>query len=226
MSGAEAIVVLGLISSTISIVGGIKKVYEAAKSAHGLPKAFCEVAGRLPIVGNILSLAEQNIHNGNVDEDSCQGVKQVAKACEEKAKKLDELFHKAISPDGASDLKRYYKAVKACGKSSEVERLMKRILEDVQLLTCEHGMKIATKIQQDQIAQAITEVSAQNVDDPVLHRQDTPPPPPSSTVPFRQDPDFIIREALLEQLHSKCAMPAARIALDGLGGFGKVPARY
>jgi hypothetical protein len=36
---------------------------------------------------------------------------------------------------------------------------MKGMLEDVQLLACEHGMKTATQAQQEQIAQAITEVS-------------------------------------------------------------------
>jgi N-terminal domain on NACHT_NTPase and P-loop NTPases len=157
MSGAE---VLGVISSIISIVDGAKQVYDAARSAQGLPDAFREVAGRLPIVVDILGLAEQHIKNGDVDEDSCKGVKHVVMACREKAKKLDDLFHSAIPADGASDLKRYYKAVKAYGKGNEVENLMKGILEDVQLLACEHGMKTATEAQQEQISKAITEVSA------------------------------------------------------------------
>jgi hypothetical protein len=160
MSGVEAIAVLGVISSIISIVDGTKQVYDAATNAQGLPEAFREVAGRLPIVRNILGSAKQHIDKGDVDEDSCKGVKHVVEACEKKAKKLDELFHKAIPTDGASDLKRYYKAVKACGKGNEVENLMKGMLEDVQLLACEYGMKTATKAQQEQIAQAITEVSA------------------------------------------------------------------
>jgi len=160
MSGAEAIVVLGVISSIISIVDGTKQIYDAATNVQGLPEAFRDVAGRLPIVRNILGSAKQHIDKGDVDEDSCKGVKHVVGACEKKAKKLDELFHKAIPADGASDLKRYYKAVKAYGKGNEVENLMKGMLEDVQLLACEHGMKTATKAQQEQIAQAITEVSA------------------------------------------------------------------
>ena len=87
-------------------------------------------------------------------------MKHVVEACEKKAKKLDELFHKALLADGASDLKRYYKAVKACGKGNKVENLMNGILEDVQLLACEHGTKTATEAQQEQITQAIAEVLA------------------------------------------------------------------
>ncbi|CZR51282.1 related to kinesin light chain [Phialocephala subalpina] len=47
------------------------------------------------------------------------------------------------------------------------------------------------------------------------------PPAPSSTIPFRRDPDFIVRQILLDQLHEKCAAPAARTAVVGLGGVGK-----
>jgi hypothetical protein len=93
MSGAEAIVVLGVISSIISIIDGTKQIYDAATNAQGLPEAFCDVAGRFPIIRNILSSAKQHIDKGDVDEDSCKGVKHIVEACEEKAKKLDELFH-------------------------------------------------------------------------------------------------------------------------------------
>jgi hypothetical protein len=50
MSGAEAILVLRVISSIISIIDGTKQVYDAAKNVQGLPGAFREVAARLLIV--------------------------------------------------------------------------------------------------------------------------------------------------------------------------------
>jgi len=160
MAGAEAILVLGAISSIIAIIDGTKKVYDAATNTEGLPEAFREVSARLPIVRNILDSAKQCIDKGDVDEDSCKGAKHVVEACGKKTQKLDELFHKVIPADGASDLKRYYKAVKAYGKGNEVENLMKGILEDVQLLACERGLKTATEVQQEQVAKAIVEVSA------------------------------------------------------------------
>ena len=55
----------------------------------------------------------------------------------------------------------------------------------------------------------------------VQERPETPPSP-LSTVPFRDDPDFIDRGTLLDQIHEKCSKPAARIALVGLGGTGYV----
>ena len=160
MSGGEALAVLGAISAIISIIDASKKVYNAAKDTKGLHPAFREVAGRLPIVESILESAKQNIDERKVNDDSCKGVKHVAEACEEKVKTLDDLFHKAIPADGASDLKRYYKAVKALGRGNEVEKLMKGILEDVQLLACERGMNTATYDQEQEIVKAISDVSA------------------------------------------------------------------
>ncbi|KAJ5660390.1 hypothetical protein N7507_006841 [Penicillium longicatenatum] len=47
------------------------------------------------------------------------------------------------------------------------------------------------------------------------------PPCPLSTVPFARDPDFVSRDALLQQIHEKSLVPGSRIALVGLGGVGK-----
>jgi hypothetical protein len=173
MSGAEAIVVLGVISSLISIIEATKKTYDAATDSHGLPSAFREVASRLPIVKNILDSAQQHLTHGDVDETRCNGVKSVIEACTKKAKRLNELFDKAIPADGSSGVKRYLKAVKTLGKGNEIEKLMKGILEDVQLLASEHGMKIATNAQKEQITQAIVEVSALEPSVPDEEFQDT-----------------------------------------------------
>ncbi|OAL46892.1 TPR-like protein [Pyrenochaeta sp. DS3sAY3a] len=47
------------------------------------------------------------------------------------------------------------------------------------------------------------------------------PPRPSCFVPFRRDPDFVDRGTLLGQIGQRCAAPASRVALVGLGGVGK-----
>ena len=43
---------------------------------------------------------------------------------------------------------------------------------------------------------------------------------PFSTVPFSQDPDFVNRPEILAWIRGKCAGPASRAALVGLGGVG------
>ena len=160
MSGTEAGLVLGLISSTIAIIDASKKVYEAAKDTKGLPEAFREVAGRLPIVETILGSAKQNIGGGQVNNDSCKGVKHVVEDCEEKAKNLKELFDKVFPGEDASRMERYRKAVKVLGKGHRVEKLMQGILQDVNLLAGEKGINSTSKAQQEQILKAITDIAA------------------------------------------------------------------
>jgi hypothetical protein len=106
-----------------------------------------------------LSTAGQHIKDGNASEDLCKGVKQVIEACQEKAKKLEDLFRKVISDDNASRSESL-SAVRTLGKGNEVEKLMKGILEDVQLLAHEHNMKMASNIQLEQITTAVEEVAA------------------------------------------------------------------
>ncbi|KAG9668392.1 hypothetical protein KCU99_g9881, partial [Aureobasidium melanogenum] len=53
-----------------------------------------------------------------------------------------------------------------------------------------------------------------------LDRPETPPQP-SCFVPYGRDPDFVDRGTLLDQLRRRCAAPASRVALIGLGGVGK-----
>ena len=160
MSGAEALALLGGISAIVAIVDATKKIYDTAHDARGLPKSFREVAARLPVVQNILRSSMQRLEDDAVGIESTRGLKDILWACEDKAKKLEGLFHRSIPKNGGSDVKRYYKAVKAYRKGGEVENLMKGILEDVQLLTCEQGTKTATSAQQAQIVQAVRDIAS------------------------------------------------------------------
>ncbi len=160
MLGAEAIAILGVISSIISIADGAKQVFDAASNTQGLPEAFRVVVARLPVVQTILSSAKRHIEKGHADEGSYKGAKDIVEGCEEKAQKLKELFQKVIPADGASRMKQYRSAFRTLGKGSQVETLMKGILDDVQLLDVNHGMIDETETQRKELAEAIKEVAA------------------------------------------------------------------
>jgi len=160
MSGVEASTVLGIISSIITVVDKTKTIYDAAKDAKGLPEAFREVAKRLPIAHNILAAAQERIEDEDVNVESCEGVEPVVKACKKKAKRLEEVFRKALPGADASVIEQYYKAVRILGKENKVETLMRGILEDIQLLTGYQIMFRVTADQEKQLARAISDVSA------------------------------------------------------------------
>ncbi|CAG8954110.1 hypothetical protein HYFRA_00009214 [Hymenoscyphus fraxineus] len=143
MSGAEAIVVL-------------------ASNATGLPKAFREVAARLPIVEEFLKSTGQRISDGQVDEASCNAMKPLIENCEERAKTLDGLFQKVLPANDASRLDRYINAAKTLGKGGKVEELMKGLMNDLLLLSSKHGVEAATahQVNVDQLTKAIEDISA------------------------------------------------------------------
>ena len=160
MSGAEAVAILGIISSVISIVDGTKQVYDAASNTNGLPEAFREVATRLPMVHDILDSAKQNIMEGDTSKDSYKAAKNVVEGCQSKAQKLEKLFQKVIPADDASRAERYLLAVKTMGKGNRVETLMKRLLEDLQLLAIKQDMVTESGTREMELARAIKEVAA------------------------------------------------------------------
>ena len=82
MSGVEAIAILGIISSVISIVDSTKQVYDAASNTNGLPEAFREVAARLPVVRDILDSAKQRVSRGHTNKDSYEAAKNVVEDCQ------------------------------------------------------------------------------------------------------------------------------------------------
>lgn len=158
--GRRAILILGAISSIIAIIDGTKQVFDAAKDAQGLPKAFCEVAARLSIIQNILSSAKRQIEDADTDKDFYASAKDVVENCRKKAKKLEELFQKVLPADGASRAERYISALRTLGKGSRVEVLMKGMLDDVHLLAINHSMTAVTDTQRKEVAEGIKEVAA------------------------------------------------------------------
>ncbi|KAK0506982.1 hypothetical protein JMJ35_010682 [Cladonia borealis] len=160
MSGAEAIAILGIISSVISIVDGTKQVYDAASNTNGLPEAFREVATRLPMVRDILDSAKRHIEEGSTNEGSYEAAKNVVEDCQARAQKLEKIFQDVIPADGASRAGRYISAVKTVGKGNRVEILMEGILKDLQLLAIKHGMITKTDTREKELVKAIEELAA------------------------------------------------------------------
>ncbi|KAI7340592.1 hypothetical protein KC354_g17190 [Hortaea werneckii] len=149
MSGAEAITILGLISSVITIIETSRDVFDAASSVDGLHEAFRTVSQNVPLVLDILrdcKTAQEQVEKDyslTVDEDlkrdiqeSNKAVKPLIQACQDDAKQLLQIFQKVVPEDDSSRAERYKKAVRAVlpGRKRKVEDLMTEILEKLQLL--------------------------------------------------------------------------------------------
>jgi hypothetical protein len=145
MSGAEAVLVIGLIGSLISIIDAAKKIYDIAGDAKGQPEEFRQVAARLPLVIEILRNAEARA--SKLDETKLEAIKQTLESCKAKAEELEKIFQKVIRKDDDTWFYRYKKALRTLGKGDKVECLMEGIHKDTQLLVSEKLMGTATEAQ-------------------------------------------------------------------------------
>jgi len=159
MSGAEAGLVLGLISSIITVIDTIVKVYNDVKEAEGIPTTFREITRRLPLVRDTLRIADTHITERSLDKESCRAIKPILEGCKDKAVRLEIVFRKVVPQGNILRLDRYRIAIRALGKGNKVEALMKGMLEDIQLLAGNYVIKALTAAEVAKLVKAIEEIS-------------------------------------------------------------------
>ncbi|KAM5445021.1 hypothetical protein MferCBS31731_000480 [Microsporum ferrugineum] len=133
MSGAEVGLVLGLISSVITIIHATQQVYEAIKDTKGLPASFKQSASKLPLISKLLEDAEKYVETV-ADEATQPTFMPTLENCKLQATRLHELFANVMLEKDDSRLDRYIKAARTIGKSSQIEELMNEVLNDLQLI--------------------------------------------------------------------------------------------
>ncbi|KAI0153452.1 hypothetical protein BJ166DRAFT_532799 [Pestalotiopsis sp. NC0098] len=157
MSGVE---IIGLISGIIGILDAAAQVFKAASDASGLPVAFRDAAGRLPLVLDTLRTVNQRLDNGQADEDLYMALQPTAAACKDKASRLQALVERVIPEENTTKVERYALALRTLSMGSRVESLMKGIVIDVQLLADNHVMRLATVAEMERLVEARIEMSA------------------------------------------------------------------
>ena len=149
MSGAEALAVLGVISSVISIVETCQKISEAAKDARGLHETFRKASEYIPLILDTLREARKVQEQATVNyvntndvalkhaiEDTSRAVEPILQCCKANVEALRDIFEKLIPDAKASRFGRYSKPVHTVmpGKKVKVKQLMKEILGELQML--------------------------------------------------------------------------------------------
>ncbi|KAK6330774.1 hypothetical protein TWF718_002974 [Orbilia javanica] len=149
MSGAEFILVAGLISSLITIGHEIAGVVQAASRESKLPKVFRDAQPKLQLIRGILDATASALPQNEGSKVEAPAA-AIVRDCEKIWGKLKELFDK-VTPEegsGASRIDRYRSAARSLGKGSKVEKLLEALMENVKLLAT---LKIMTEGKQDVI---------------------------------------------------------------------------
>lgn len=159
MSGGEAALVLGLISSCIAIIDTSKKLLDATQDERGLPEAFRAVDTQLPLIlGTLRNIKSKS---QTASDSDCATVAQAVKSCEENAEALQKVLQAVMTGEKDGLAKRYYKHVKSIAKGHKVEVLAQQILRQLQHLQANHIFaNVATT---DDLQAAISQL--ENIDD-------------------------------------------------------------
>ena len=142
MSGAEAILVLGLIANIAAVIDftckATARIKEAKQNANELPKAFRDIQITLPLLENALQKTRKRIESGNLDEDDCKAVQPVLRECTAKMNELNVIFEDCRLDDDSSKLMREWKAMWSTRLDKKVEEIADWIWRYIPLLTLYH----------------------------------------------------------------------------------------
>ena len=209
---AEAAAVIGLVASIATLVELTAKVvsrlHEFTSKSSEVPESFRSLSTRLPLLTATLKHIQSQAEYGRFSDDVTKALKAVVDDTSKQVSDIQISLSKVLPSDGASKLERALKALKSLAKEDEVKRALEKIDGNNDILVLHQTTQHVDT--GDRILEALSKLSV------------TPPtlPCPSSTIPFGRDPDFVDRGAIVDQLHRKCALPASRTALVGLGGVG------
>ncbi|KJK61032.1 Tetratricopeptide repeat [Aspergillus parasiticus SU-1] len=139
MSGVE---LLGVLSAVITVLDATTTLYQRARKDIRLSETFEVAARRLPVLLHILQTFKSTLEplKDSLSSDVCEALEETLNNCEEKARRLSEIFTKVLSgpTDSVSWRQRYSKIVHRLGQRNKVDLLMIAITQDVQLLVnCE-----------------------------------------------------------------------------------------
>jgi hypothetical protein len=159
MSDAEA-GLPGQISSVITVIETIAKVYSDVKDPENIPLSFQDTARRLPLVQNTLRVTNAHIFKHSPDEEAYKEITSVISKCKDKAFRLEIMFRKVVPQTSTPRLERYGLAVRVFGEGNRVEALTKGIWEDIKLLAGNQTVKAATEVEVGKLDKAIEELAA------------------------------------------------------------------
>jgi len=209
---AEAVAIVGLVASIATLVElsakVVSRLHDFNSKSSEVPESFRSLSTRLPLLTATLQHIHSQAEDDRFPDNVTKALKVVVDDTSKQVSDIQMSLSKILPPDGASKLERALKALKSLAKEDKIQRALEKIYRNNEILVLHQTTQHVDT--GDRILQALSKLS---VIPATL-------PDPSSSIPFRRDPDFVDRGVIFDQLHRKCALPAARTALVGLGGVG------
>lgn len=206
---AEALAVVGIISSIVQIVDFSARVAERlndfASAVGEVPRAFRHIQTELPLIVDSLRRIKSQAESGSVEPATTTAVWPVLKDCQRGIMRLQNILDKTVPSVGDSSWERRKKAFLSLGKDKEVEEIADSLSRYVHILTLHQTLEAS---------KSASEAAPKH--EPVKSKYYT-------LIPFDRNAHFVDREDIFKQIDEsfkvkKGSQPKA--ALFGLGGIG------
>ncbi|THC90379.1 hypothetical protein EYZ11_010160 [Aspergillus tanneri] len=158
MLDIQASEVMFAIDNTLLTLEHVTGVSSHINNADDLPKAFNEVAVRVPLVIQTLTVVKSHVQGEEREEKFCQDVKHSVDECNGRALRLKEIFSKVLQPNDTPRMERYRSAAR--GRDGQVEVLMKLMLENMLTIAKYLAILGLTTVQVNELEVAIQDISA------------------------------------------------------------------
>jgi hypothetical protein len=136
---AEALAIVGLVSSIVQFVDYSSKVVERLSEFQSnfdeVPKTFKDIKTELPLLINTLNRTEDQVRAGDVSQDTQDALFLVVEGCRDQLKTLDDILVKTLPKVGDSSLKRGKKAFSSVGQEKKVKQITATLRNYIQCLT-------------------------------------------------------------------------------------------
>jgi len=133
----------------------VQEVYEGTPEAKGLPENFRVAAEHIPLVLSILSLAEQNIREGKVNDEALRSVELVLEQCKDSVTNVKDIFENAAAgKDGSNS--------EGLADIDRLRRDMEGIVKNMDVLAQYHLFQDAEALRDIQEAITRLDITSQN----------------------------------------------------------------
>jgi len=136
---AEALVIVGLVSSIVQFVDFsskvVKRLNEFQFSLDEFPKTFRDIKAELPLLANTLERTKEQIEDGRFSKITQEAIRSVVKGCESQVKMLNDVLVKTLPTKDDSLWRRGKKALSSIGQEKEVQQITATLRSYVQILT-------------------------------------------------------------------------------------------
>ena len=220
MSGVEALAVISIVANITALTefscDVVSRIREFGENAHEVPKAFRDIQTVLPLISSTIARTRDQIESKILNEDTCKALRPVLEGCKDKLRQLKVILSDSMAQEGASTLKRGWMAIKSMRKDKEVKEIAQALDRFVAHLVHHHVSEGATTKEIDSLKFAMSSISMNRPEKPLLKAQT------HFLVPLQWSDDFAGRGEVMVYLDSKLCLEGrhSRVALVGLGGMG------